>query len=394
MKLEVENIVRTEKLSRLLTQNTRSVISSAVLGSLLLYTQAQQANIPLSNIYLWGTILLAISFARIGVSLYFAKHPVTADADIGFRLFTLRAGVIITALSWGVNPYLAGKQQSIELLFFSSFIISGMASGAVIAYAIDKTCAMAYIYYAVVPLLIYQLILHTPVTLIMGFSGTIYVVFMIYSIGGLNKQLIDNIVLRVEAQQYDEQIRQMAFYDALTGLPNRRLLQDRLDHALAMSRRHETRGAIIFIDLDNFKTLNDTQGHEMGDSLLKQVANRLKNAVRESDLVSRLGGDEFIIMLENLNTDEQASISQVREVANKILLEFSNPYQINHQPYSVSPSIGVAIFPMHGTTHDDLLKYADTAMYEAKRAGRNTVRVYGENASEKTNKAYTSVSYH
>ena len=393
MKLEVENIIRNEKLSRLLTQNTRSVLSSAVLGSLLLYIQAQQASIPLQHIYLWGAILLAISFARIGVSLYFAKHPVTAVADIDFRLNMLRAGVIITAFSWGVNPYLAGKQQSIELLFFSSFIISGMSAGAVIAYAIDKISALAYIFFAVVPLLIYLLVLNTQATLIMGFAGAIYVVFMVYSISGLNQHLIDNIVLRIEAEQFDEQIKQMAYYDALTGLPNRRLLQDKLDHALTMSQRHQMRGAVIFIDLDNFKMLNDTQGHEMGDSLLKQVASRLKSSVRESDLVSRLGGDEFIIMLENLSTDKQKSIKQAREIAEKILLAFSQPFQINHQPYFVSPSIGVAIFPTHGTTHDDLLKYADTAMYEAKRAGRNTVRIYGEKEVH-ANELCTIVKYH
>ncbi len=376
MDTAVKHIIDNERLKRLQTQNVKSVLSSALLGWLLMFTQAHETNIPIANIYLWSFLLLMISVARLVASLYFKKHPVISVEQNTFRLNMLRAGVIVTGVCWGANPYLAGEHQSIQLLFFSSFIIAGMSSAAVIAYAIDKPSALAYMYFAVIPLIVYFVIIGTPQTLVMAFAGAIFVFFMVYSIHELNNLLVENIMLRIKAEQFDEQIRQMAYYDALTGLPNRRLLQDSLDHALSIHKRHLMSGAVIFIDLDNFKKLNDTQGHEMGDLLLKQVADRLKGVIRESDLVSRLGGDEFIILLENLSMNAEIAANQAKEVGNKILNEFNKPYQINQEPYFVSPSIGIALFPTHGKTHDDLLKHADTAMYEAKRAGRNTVRVF------------------
>lgn len=379
MQKDIYNIIRAEKLSRMLAQNTRSVLSSAVLGFLLLYTQAQQASIPLHHIYIWSAILLVISIARVAVGRYYEQHPTIVGEQIEFRLNVLRAGVMVTAACWGANVYLAGNKQSIELLFFCSFIISGISSGAVVSYAIDKISAMAYLVFAVAPLLIYLFGLHTQMTFVMSLAGVVYVFFMYYSINVMNKYLIDNIVLRVEAEQRDEQIKQMAFHDALTGLPNRRLLLDRLSHAIAIGRRNQTGGAVMFIDLDDFKKLNDTQGHDMGDMLLQQVAKRLKSSVRETDTVSRLGGDEFIIMLENLSANNEELWGQVGIISAKILADFNLPYMLKGKPYFVSPSIGVAMFGHHGTTHDDLLKNADAAMYQAKRAGRNTVRVFNLN---------------
>ena len=180
----------------------------------------------------------------------------------------------------------------------------------------------------------------------------------------------------------ENEIRQLAFYDQLTGLPNRRLMMDRLTQALTASARHGRWGALLMIDLDNFKTLNDTMGHAAGDTLLIEAAERLKSCVRAGDTVARLGGDEFVVILQDLDGSARAVV-QSETVAGKIRLRLAQPYEIrggnvgaearNH--YCTS-SIGVALFHDREASPDELMKRADTAMYQAKAAGRNAVRYF------------------
>ena len=184
---------------------------------------------------------------------------------------------------------------------------------------------------------------------------------------------LDDITLRKMAE---EEIKQLAFFDQLTGLPNRRLLADRLKHALAATCRHHHCGAMLFIDLDNFKTLNDTYGHDKGDSLLKQVAKRLSDCVREGDTVARLGGDEFIVMLETLDSDVEVAASQAEMIGEKIVASLDRPYLLGDYEHHSSASIGVAMFSGCDEVADEILKRADMAMYQAKSAGRNTLRFF------------------
>lgn len=174
----------------------------------------------------------------------------------------------------------------------------------------------------------------------------------------------------------ENEIYRLAFYDALTGLPNRRLLLDRLSVALSASARNQQYGALIFLDLDNFKTLNDTLGHYFGDMLLVEVAKRLKMSVREMDTVARLGGDEFVVLLEDLDADLQEASRKVAQIAEKLRVKITTPYQLNENTRHSSPSIGVCMFYRNQVSVDDLLKYADMAMYQAKNAGRNRVRFF------------------
>lgn len=175
-----------------------------------------------------------------------------------------------------------------------------------------------------------------------------------------------------------EKIERLAYFDPLTGLANRRLLLDRLQKALADSLRNQTEGALLFLDLDNFKTLNDTLGHEYGDLLLQQVATRLNECVREADTVARLGGDEFVVMLENLSPAENMAASQADMVATKILESLNQTYRLKSHDYRNTPSIGVTLFNQasYNQPLDDLLKQADIAMYQAKKANRNTIRFF------------------
>lgn len=174
----------------------------------------------------------------------------------------------------------------------------------------------------------------------------------------------------------EDQIRQLAFYDPLTGLPNRRMLMDRLQHALASSARNGSCGALLFIDLDHFKNLNDTLGHDKGDLLLQQVAQRLINTVRQEDTVARLGGDEYVVMLEGLDTAREAAALQATTVGSKIVEALNAPYRLAGHEYHSTPSMGLALFSGNEATIDELLKHADLAMYQAKSAGRNGLRFF------------------
>ena len=179
-----------------------------------------------------------------------------------------------------------------------------------------------------------------------------------------------------ERKRVEQKVERLAFYDQLTDLPNRRLLLDRLQQALASSGRDGIIGALLFIDLDNFKDLNDTQGHDVGDLLLQQVALRLLGSVRETDTVARFGGDEFVVMLQGLGQDMPAATAQVERVGRKILTQLNQPYLLGQFEQHSTPSVGVALFQGSRQTMDELLKQADLAMYESKAAGRNTLRFF------------------
>ncbi|MFZ4479515.1 MAG: bifunctional diguanylate cyclase/phosphodiesterase [Rhodoferax sp.] len=180
-----------------------------------------------------------------------------------------------------------------------------------------------------------------------------------------------------ERKAAEQQIQALAFSDPLTGLPNRRLLMDRLEQAMTAAARHGHQDAMLFIDLDDFKTLNDTLGHDKGDLLLKQIAQRLIACVREGDTVARLSGDEFVVLLENLSEDVRDAATQAQTVCGKILDALGQPYQLDGHGHHSTASIGVTLFG--GTLRENIeepLKRAELAMYQAKRAGRNTLRFF------------------
>jgi diguanylate cyclase (GGDEF)-like protein len=187
-----------------------------------------------------------------------------------------------------------------------------------------------------------------------------------------------------ERKQTEEIIKQLAYHDALTQLPNRRLLTDRLQQAMAASARSQHYGALMFLDLDNFKPLNDTYGHEAGDLLLIEATHRLISCVREMDTVARFGGDEFVIMISELGTDKADSTVQTESIAEKIRTTLSAPYCLtikhNNEVITVqhhcTASIGITLFIGNEATQDDLLKWADDAMYQAKEDGRNLIRFH------------------
>ena len=174
-------------------------------------------------------------------------------------------------------------------------------------------------------------------------------------------------------KQAEEEIRNLAFYDALTNLPNRRLLLDRFSSALSVSARSRNYGAVLFLDMDRFKTLNDTLGHDYGDLMLIEVAQRIQSCVRKVDTVARFGGDEFVVLLEDIDEHAESALQKVALIAEKIRTALHAPYYLNENEHHSSPSIGVCLYRGNEDSVDDLLKRADRAMYQAKDSGRNMV---------------------
>lgn len=189
--------------------------------------------------------------------------------------------------------------------------------------------------------------------------------------------------------KHEEAISKMAFYDALTQLPNRFLLNDRLEKTMAASKRSGLYGAVVFLDMDNFKPLNDTYGHDAGDLLLVEGARRISSCVREMDTVARFGGDEFVVVISELDADKAESATQAYIVAEKIRTALAEPYVLKVQrtgcpettiEYQCTSSIGMVLFTNHEASMEDLLKWADIAMYQAKESGRNLIRLYDSKA--------------
>ncbi len=182
-----------------------------------------------------------------------------------------------------------------------------------------------------------------------------------------------------ETRKAQAEIEQLAYFDMLTNLPNRRLLLDRLNEEIAVAERHSIYGAILYLDLDNFKTINDSLGHSVGDAVLQQVGILMENQLRAEDTVARFGGDEFVVLLKELSQESAAAVQEALLVAEKIQALFSRPIAIDQHELFVTPSIGISLFSMHNNIATEVLNQADTAMYRAKERGRNNISFFESN---------------
>ena len=372
--LNKKDALQAAQLEQLLATNTRTLLASIGMAAILAYMQRDV--ISQQHLLIWLVASIAVYTIRIVFNQYFLHRPTKDPAIVESRLIQFRVGVVLSSLIWGSACLFMFTPDLPKNQMFLIYMLTGLSAGAVVSYSVDIISAISYTVLSLFPMLLRLFWSGDEVSVAMSVAGFLYSGYMVVSIRTFNKNMLENIMLRFHAVKREEEIKKLAFYDVLTNLPNRRLLMDRLAHALAMSARTNKRGALLFIDLDHFKVLNDTLGHDMGDLLLKQVADRLLGCVRESDTVARFGGDEFVIMLEDLSSDHQEATNQVHTVNKQIIASLNEPYQLNSFEYSSTPSIGVALFMEHGQSHDEILKHADIAMYQAKKAGRNVVRMF------------------
>lgn len=373
--------LKTAQLERLIRSSTRTLFVGTVIPLLLAIMQIRHAHHVVA-VVIWFLLLVSVNLIRLWFSRFYAKFPVSDPVQVQQRLVMFRTGVVISSLIWGGNALIAFSSDSIEQRMLLAYMLAGMCSGAVVAYSVDRVSACAYLVFALVPFQIGLLMQNNFLAYEMVIASCIYQIHSFYSVSKISKSFQESLALQLTADDRDDQIRHMAFYDALTNLPNRRLLVEKVEQALNNSRRTGKSGAILFIDLDNFKELNDTYGHDMGDLLLIQVAERMREALRESDTVSRIGGDEFVVMAENLTNESRLARMEVSQIINHLAFMLSRPYKVASLNYQTSMSIGVAIFSEHGDNYNDLLRNADAAMYKAKRDGKNRWSIYDSGHSK------------
>jgi diguanylate cyclase (GGDEF)-like protein/PAS domain S-box-containing protein len=287
------------------------------------------------------------------------------------RLFeTARDGILLlnadTAQIEDVNPYL------VEMLGYTHKAFLGKKLWEVGPFAdIPKSKEM----FAIVQTVGYVRYEDLPLKTISGKQIDVEFISNSYDCDGI-KTIQCNIRDITHRKAAEAEIVRLAFYDVLTDLPNRRLLLDRLKQALSVCIRNKCKGALLFIDLDNFKGLNDTFGHDVGDLMLRQVAERLSTCVRDGDTVARLGGDEFVVMLEGLGENSEGAAARSKIIGDKIIVTLGQPYTLASRKHHGSASIGATLFGGHGENVGDLLKQADIAMYQAKAEGRDNLRFF------------------
>ena len=360
-----------------------TMINSTVLAIILAFVMRDL--ISKTIIIAWLFVFISLNIVRFFAVYKHKQHSELTDAMVDKQLAQFRIGLIASGMLWAIASILMYPTSSLSHQTFFIFMLAGLSAGCVVSYSVDFVSAVTYVMLILLPMLVRLFFGEGEIAFAMTASILLYIAFMIVSIRHINRNVLESISARFDADEREQEIKQLAFYDVLTNLPNRRLMHDRLNHALTLSARTGRRGALLFLDLDNFKMLNDTLGHDMGDLLLKQVASRLEACVRSSDTVARLGGDEFTVMLEDLSQDAAEAIAQADVVAKQIIASLNLPYQLNTQQYQSTASIGVAMFGEDGSSHEELLKNADIAMYKAKNAGRNVARFFNAETQETAN---------
>lgn len=369
-------------LIRLRAEQVQAVYEASGLGlfanlmsatALLLVVQGQPVSpLVLSVWYLAMWLLVAVRWLTYRHYLR-ALDPADASRYWG-RLAIL--GAAASGLLWGLVPVLLWPADGLLQQAAIVIILTGMTAGAANTLAPLMPAALSFLGLSLPPLIVRLLLEFDPVFTLLGILVAIYTVMLVMVSRRTNRLVGSAFASRYQKELSDARVLEQAHYDELTKLPNRRLLQDRLQQEFSRARRYRRRLAVHFLDLDNFKTINDSLGHQVGDLLLIEVARRLQGRLRGEDVAARLGGDEFVVLQTDLSRGEEAAQRTAETLANDIRRLLVAPYLIQGHELHISTSIGIAVFPDDGETPEDVLKHADAAMYKAKEQGRNRVQFF------------------
>jgi len=347
----------------------------AVLANSVILSIVQWGFVAHTTILSWFGLTNGLSLMRLGFYLKFKKLGAEEEVPV----FWVHLALVISAasgLTWGAVTIWLFPENDFVHQVFTAFVIAGMCAGAVTTLSPMLSSAFAFILFAMLPVIVRFFHAGTDINYAMASMATLFAVMVLSMSRKLNCIIRESLLLRHERVLAQEKIHYQAHYDSLTRLPNRRLLIGRLKQEIARSVRHEHIGAVLFLDLDHFKTINDSLGHAVGDSLLKQVALRISQRMRDEDTAARLGGDEFIILLSEVGDVPDEAMDNVMNLAECVLHLFDTPFYVDGHELHVTVSIGIALFPLIDSSTDQLLQKSDVAMYEAKQAGRNTIRIF------------------
>ncbi len=404
---ETAATVYAEQVALLYKQSSLAFSFSVINGFILILVQ--RPYFPTSVLLTWFGCLIVLTVARI-VLVYHYRHyqPAVAAAPRWGQVYLV--GVGLSGIIWGAVAIVLFPEESIGHQVFVAFVLAGMTAGAVSVLSAVRVAPLIFMLPALLPLAVQFFRQEGTLPVAMGVMTLLFLAGMFTAIWNIHRSILRALRLHQEKQKlldrvqtdkaalqavkrnlearvkartaalereiaerrtYEVELERLASHDTLTQLPNRQLLLDRLHHALDQARRSGSPAAVLFIDLDRFKVINDSLGHTGGDELLQAVAHRLQTCVRVTDTVARLGGDEFVIVLEGLSKDESTVT-----ITRKVLDAMSVPFTVADQEVFVNCSIGIGQFPKDGDDAQTLLKNADTALHRVKAQGRNGFQFY------------------
>jgi len=333
----------------------------------------------------WFLVTNSLSLVRYYLHQRFGQlDQEKTDTTIWYQL-----AIVTSAFSgacWGAAGIWLFSDTSIAHQVFLAFVISGMCAGAISTLSSIRKAARSFVILAIFPVTIQFFLMENAIGNGIAVMSLLFIAMLLYSAQRLNGTIIETLTARKDRELSEKTIRYQALYDDLTDLPNRRHLLDTLRQEMANSERHNRIGAALFIDLDRFKRINDSLGHNVGDELLLQIARRIRTRLRDEDTAARLGGDEFVVLLPEVGPDLTLAGIQATKIANKIRRLFHTPFNIQGHDIHISISIGIALFPLSKVGPEDLIQYADVAMYQAKNEGRDCVRLFSKELQEVVNK--------
>jgi len=368
--------LHAEIVGMLYANNRRSLMAAIVVMIALLLVQRHLIDHVILAV--WSSIFLVAYGIRAYLTYQYEKDQ---QRELHSRqwLQWFRASTCFCGLAWGLGGILLFPEADTAHQAFLIFALVGVSGAGIVIYSVD-TLSTNLFSGGIVLFMIPRFLIHgSSVSLALAVLFMVYVFYVTVAGRSLATSLRENISLRIASNLDNKKVHQLAYYDFLTGLPNRRLLTDRLNQAFARCVRHQSYGAVLCLDLNNFKGLNDSKGHQAGDELLQQVALRLQQCLRKKDTIARMGGDEFIAVLDELSTDKAEAVAAAQATAEKMMAVFSQPFELQNSKYRTAPSIGICMFLGDLYKEDEVLRRADIAMYQAKKSDNlNSIQMYDE----------------
>ena len=373
--------VKSEQI-RILFSAIPSSLFAVLVGSTVLSISQWQV-INHDTIIAWFIAINLLSLLRL---MMFQQFNHLQSAHLVDSIWAQAAIVssMASGLAWGVGGFLLFPENSPVHQVFLTFVISGMCAGAITTMSAIPAAARGFVILAILPIIVKFNLSDAEFSLAMSIMASLFVIMILISAQRLHQTIVESLETRYQRELAEQTIRYQAHYDDLTNLPNRRHFLASLRQEMAKADRHKRYGAVFFIDLDRFKSVNDSLGHAIGDELLIQVANKIALRLRQEDTVARLGGDEFVVLLPEVGVSLDGAGSHASMIANKIRKMFSLPFLIQGHEIHLTISVGIALFP-GDVSAEDLLKFADVAMYRAKSEGRDGVRLFSDEMQEAVN---------
>lgn len=368
--------LQSEIVGMLYANNRRSLLAAIVVMIALLLVQRPLINPVILTI--WSAVFIAAYGTRGLLTYQYEKDQQHARHSRQW-LQWFRASTGFCGIAWGLAGILLFPESDTAHQAFLIFALVGVSGAGIIIYSVDTFSSNLFTG-GILLFMIPRFLIHgSSVSLALAVLFIVYVVYVTVAGRSLALSLRENISLRIASNLDNQKVHQLAYYDFLTGLPNRRLLADRLSQAFARCVRNQTYGAVLSLDLNNFKGLNDSKGHQAGDELLQQVAARLQECMRKKDTIARMGGDEFIAVLDELSTDQAEAAAAAQVAAEKMMAVFEQPFQLQNTRYRTAPSIGICLFLGDQCSQAEVLMRADIAMYQAKKSDNlNSIQMYDE----------------